>query len=132
MKTASGPKDKTKSAREQIRKYHARLSPESRRGAAKLRDTIRTAAPDAVEVFSSGIPGFRFDGRPLVWYAAWKEHYSLYPLTPGIRSALGSELDKYETSKGTIRLPMTKRIPVTLVKRLVKARVAELRKKSTK
>ena len=132
MKTTSSAKDKAKSARAQIRKYHAALSPESRRGAAKLRDTIRAAAPDAVEGFSYGMPGFRFDGRTLVWYAAWKEHYSLYPLTPGIRTALGSELDSYETSKGTIRLPMTKRIPVTLVKRLVKARISELRKKAKK
>jgi uncharacterized protein YdhG (YjbR/CyaY superfamily) len=114
----------------QIRKYLAALPPDARRKLKAIRLQILTVAPDAVEHFSYGIPGFRVDGQPLVWYAAFKNHLSMYPLTPGIRRGLGAELDRYETAKGTIRFPLTKPPSAALVKKLVKARVTEIRKKS--
>jgi uncharacterized protein YdhG (YjbR/CyaY superfamily) len=83
--------------------------------------------PGARESFGYGIPSFTLDGKTLVWYAAWKTHLSLYPLTAKLKRQYADELRGYETGKGTLRLPMDEPLPTTLLRRLVKARAAELR-----
>jgi uncharacterized protein YdhG (YjbR/CyaY superfamily) len=111
----------------QRREYFASQPLPVRKRLKEIRDIVRALAPDAVEVFSYGIPGFRLNGKPLVWYAAFTHHTSLYPMTAAIRRPHAAALKGYKMSTGTVQLPLDKPLPVTLVKKLVKARLAEVR-----
>ena len=125
MPTAS--EKQAKSDKLRVAAYLARLEPDARRALKQLRGILRTAAPAATDAWSYGIPALRLDGRIFVWYAAWKQHVSLYPMRASLLRPFATALEGYETSKGTIRFPLSRPLPATLIKRLVKARVAELR-----
>ena len=122
--TASS-KRRTESAAAQVQRYISAQPAKHRSALRRIRATIRATAPRAVEHFSYGIPGFRLNDRPLVWYAAFKQHVSLYPVTASIKRALADAIDGYQTSTGTIRLPLDEPIPVTLIRKIVRSRARE-------
>lgn len=90
----------------------------------KLRKAIRQAAPQAEEVISYNMPAFKLQGA-LVYYAAYKAHIGFYPAGYAAIKAFEKELAPYETSKGTIRFPIDKALPLGLIKNIVKYRVRQ-------
>ena len=107
-----------------IDEYLARVSPEKRAALEKLRNDIRSAAPEAEECISYQMPAFRLHGRMLVSFAAATNHCAFYPGALPVRF-LGDALEGYDTSKGTIRFNPDRPLPATLVRKLVRARIAE-------
>lgn len=103
--------------------YLKNLSPDQRRALQKLRQDIRAAAPDAEECISYRIPGFRWKGRYLVGFGAASKHCAFYP--GSILQAFANELHGYDTAKGTIRFRPEKPLPKSLVRKLIKARIAQ-------
>ena len=104
------------------KEYLASLTKEQRAVVELLRKTVRAAVPEAEDSFSYGIPGFRYAGRALVWVAAWKHHYSMYPVNVEQVAALAKPGEVYEAEKGTLRFSSDAEVPYGLVTRLVHAR----------
>jgi uncharacterized protein YdhG (YjbR/CyaY superfamily) len=92
----------------------------------KIREAIHAVAPNAEECISYGIPAFRLNGRSLVFFGAWANHCALYPGSSATLKKFRNELRDFQTSKGTLRFSPEKPLPVALVKKLVKARVAQI------
>ena len=111
----------------EVRVYLAAQPAGQRHRLTAMRKAIRAVAPKAEEGFSYRMPCFRVDGRILVWYAAFKSHSSLYPVGARIQKTFKSQLAGYRKSKGTVQFPLDRPLPVSLLKRLVKARLAEVR-----
>lgn len=112
-----------------VQTYFASLPLEAQKELRKIRAAIHTAAPRATETFGYGIPGFKLDGKLLTWYAGWKKHLSFYPVGVELIRALGFDPATHGTSKGTIRFALSQPPSSAVVKRLVKARITELRTK---
>ncbi|HEX4641361.1 MAG TPA: DUF1801 domain-containing protein [Chthoniobacterales bacterium] len=104
-------------------RYLAALSDDKRAALENLRQQIKAAAPKAEECMSYGIPGFRLNGRWLVGYGAAKKHCAFYPSS--IVQRFKKELKNYDTSKGTIRFSADEPLPNALVRKIVKARIAQ-------
>ena len=102
--------------------YLARVPGEFRAALQTLRQTVKSIAPEAVEVISYQIPTFKYRGRMLVSYAAFAEHCSFFP-GAGPIDEYSNELKSFQTSKGTIRFTPTKPLSAALIKKLVKARI---------
>ena len=95
---------------------------------AKLRRTIKAAAPKASESVSYGIVGYKLERKPVIYFGYWKAHYSLYGMGKRVTKAHAADLKDYLLSKGTVQFPADKPLPYRVVTKMVKARVAEIEK----
>ncbi len=93
---------------------------------ALVRDTIRKAVPAAQEIISYKMPTYLLHGERLLYFAVWKQHYSIYAATVSVLAAFRDELASYEVDKGTIRFPLSEPVPVKLIGRIAKFRAAEI------
>jgi uncharacterized protein YdhG (YjbR/CyaY superfamily) len=93
----------------------------------RVRSTIRKAIPGAEEVISYNIPTYKLHGRAVLYFAGWKQHYSLYPSTDHLLAAFKDDLAPYEVSgKGTIRFPLSEPVPAKLIEGIAKFRAREV------
>ena len=104
--------------------YIAAAPEARRRDLEQLRKTIKAAAPAAIEKVSYSMVGFKYKGKPLVYFGSWKEHVALYGLGARVMKDHAAELKPYEVDKGTIRFGAA--VPLRLVTKLVRARSAEI------
>ena len=95
----------------------------------QVRSTIKQAAPEAEETISYGMPAYKTNGKPLVYFAAFKNHIGFYA-TPTGHAEFAEELSKYKQGKGSVQFPLNKPIPLELISRIVKFRVEENTKKA--
>jgi len=106
-----------------VDEYIALAEPKLKKALKEIRKTIKATAPKAEEVISYQIPGYKYHGM-LVFFAGWKNHISLYP-APWDAKDLKEEMSVYEGSKGTIKFPLDKPMPLTLIKKMVKYRMKD-------
>ena len=101
--------------------------PEAVQGVLKrVRSTIRKAVPGVEEAISYKIPTYKLHGRPVLYFAGWRQHYSLYPSTDHVVAAFKDDLAPYEVNKGTIRFPLSEPVPVKLIEGIAKLRAKEV------
>jgi uncharacterized protein YdhG (YjbR/CyaY superfamily) len=91
-----------------------------------MREVVRAAAPDAAESMAYGMPAYKLDGKPLVYFAGYAKHVGFYA-TPNGHEAFADELARYPQGRGSVQLPHTEPLPVDLVRRVVEFRVASIR-----
>jgi len=104
--------------------YISTFPKETQKLLQQVRTAIRQAAPEAEEVISYGMPAFKQHGSPLVYFAGYEHHIGFYPTGTGI-AAFKKEIEKYKHSKGAVQFPLDKPVPVTLIKQMVKFKLAE-------
>ncbi len=122
---------RTSVAPKTVEEYLERVPEPARTTLKKVRETIRSVVPaETTEVISYGVPTFKYKG-PVIWYAAFSEHCSLFP-TNSVIEKFKEELKAYPISKGTVRFPVDKPFPAALLKKMVKARLAEIEGKAQK
>ena len=115
-----------------VDEYIATYPPEVQDVLQRVRRAIGKAVPQAEEGISYQIPTFKLDGSYVVYFAGWKQHYSLYPASRQLVAAFKDELAPYEVNKGTIRFPLSKAVPVRLIGGIAKflAKEADARAKA--
>ena len=106
--------------------YLENVSPDHRKLLDRVAEQIRKVAPDTEELISYGIPTFKYRGRPLLYFAAHKQHCSLYPVTDKMLEVCGEEIRPRQTGKGTIRFTVEDPLPGRVVAKLTRARLEEI------
>ena len=99
--------------------------PATRTALERVRSIIRQVLPDAEEVISYNIPAYNQNGERVIFFAGFKEHFSLYPVKADIVAALKDELARYPKSTGTVRFPLSEPVPEKLIARIVKFRAQQ-------
>ncbi len=113
---------------EAIDAYIQTFPPEVQQVLDQVRATIRENAPDAIEIFSYGMPGYQLNKKPLVYFAGYKKHIGLYA-TPSGHQAFEQELSPYKQGKGSVQFPLDAPMPLELIARMVAFRVQENKRK---
>ena len=122
-------KAKGNAAPKNIDEYLAGVPEPARSTLNKIRTVIRSAVPpEATEAISYGMPTFKYKGS-LIAFAAFSDHCSLFPMNSSLIEVFKDELKGFSTSKGTIRFPLDKPLSATLIKKMVKARIAQNERK---
>ncbi len=122
------PEETSAHARAELKSYFDSLAADARETMEALRGLIHAAAPGAIEVMHNGNPSFRIEGKLLVYYAAWRAHCGLHPVSPALRRAVGNEIEAHENSKGVLQFSYDHPLPTALITKLVKARLIEARR----
>jgi uncharacterized protein YdhG (YjbR/CyaY superfamily) len=92
----------------------------------QVRNAIRKAVPEAGEVISYNIPTYKLQGEPVLYFAGWKQHFSLYPVSASLLAALRHDITSYVVNKSTMRFPLSQPVPVKLIGRIAKFRAKEV------
>lgn len=108
-----------------IDEYIAGFPKETQPVLEEIRKTIRKAVPEAEETISYDMPTFTLGGSYLIYFAGWKKHVALYPVSGALLEELGEELSKYKGTKGSVHFPLDKPMPLALITRIVKIRMRD-------
>ena len=112
---------------ESVDEYIRSQPKEAQRQLRRVRSSIRSALPAAQEAISYNIPTYKLNGRPVLYFAGWKAHFSLYPASKGMVEKFRKELAPYEVNgKGTIRFPLSGTVPVKLIASIARFRAKEV------
>ena len=109
-----------------VDEYLARVPEPARSTLTRMREAIQRAVPEAEEAITYGMPTFKYRGRGLVAFAAFKKHCSLFPMSGAVIEKFKDELEGFHTSRGTLQFPVDKPLSATLMKKIIKARMTEI------
>lgn len=120
-----------KTSFENIDEYIENFPPETQKLLSEIREIIQNAAPEAVETISYQMPAYKANGKPLVYFAAFKNHIGFYAMPTG-HAEFADELSKYKQGKGSVQFPLDEPLPIGLIEKIVKFRVENNRSKAAK
>lgn len=109
-----------------VEQYVALFPPEVQQVLASLRAVVQEAAPEATQTISYDIIAFKVGGKPVVYFGAWKKHIGFYPITGAVREAFAQELSAFKQGRGTVQFPLSKPMPLDLVRRLTASLYGEV------